>query len=263
MITGSIAIVLAFLLALFRLELAVIPLTCFVLLCAAAPFFPSRGFFLPVISRGHTGKPVVSLTFDDGPDPVTTRPLLHLLEQHAVRASFFVTGERAAKYSDLISDILEHGHDIANHSYSHDPFLMLRRAEKLYQEIEATQMLLRRSGIASVAFRPPVGITSPRLASVLLQQGLCCVTFSCRAFDAGNRRIHGLSRRILNKANPDDIILLHDIKPKKEMDVSVWLHEIDLILSGLKNKGLHVVPLGELLGGQLMIRISDDRQLHP
>ena len=257
-VTGVVAIALAFILSFVHVRLAAIPLSVFVILCAAAPFFPSRGFFLPVISRGRTGKPLVSLTFDDGPDPVTTRPLLQLLEQHAAQATFFVTGERAAEYGDLISDILEHGHEIGNHSYSHDPLLMLRRSETLYREIESTQTLLKRFGISPVAFRPPVGITNPKLANVLSQLGLTCVTFTCRAFDCGNRCMSDLSGKILKKAKSDDIILLHDVRPKGSIDTEGFLHEIDLILSGLKNKGLQVVPLAELLGRPVMVRISGD-----
>jgi peptidoglycan/xylan/chitin deacetylase (PgdA/CDA1 family) len=257
-VTGYVAIALAFILSFVHVRFAVIPLSVFVILCAAAPFFPSWGFFLPVISRGRTGKPMVSLTFDDGPDPVTTRPLLQLLARHAAQATFFVTGERAAEYGDLISDILEHAHEIGNHSYSHDPLLMMRRSETLYREIESTQTLLKRFGISPVAFRPPVGITNPKLANALSKEGLYCMTFTCRAIDCGNRYIHGLSRKILKKVKPDDIILLHDVRPKGSIDTEGFLHEIDLILSGLKNKGLQVVPLAELLGRPVMVRINSE-----
>jgi peptidoglycan/xylan/chitin deacetylase (PgdA/CDA1 family) len=213
---------------------------------------------LPVNSRGKTGRPAVSLTFDDGPDPETTRPLLQLLDRHAAKAAFFVNGEKAAKYGDLISEILAHGHDIGNHSYSHDPLLMLRCSEKLYREIESTQVLLRSFGISTAAFRPPIGITNPKLAKVLLQQGLYCVTFSCRAFDGGNRYVKGLSRKILNKVKSDDIVLLHDIKPRMATDMEYFLREIDMILSCLKNKGLKIVPLAELLGRPVMVRIKSN-----
>jgi len=263
MFTGFFAIVSALIMALFHVTLAVIPLSIFLCLCAVAPFFPSTSFFLPVISRGHTKRSVVSITFDDGPDPMTTRPLLQLLERHAAKAAFFVTGERALKYGNLISEILERGHDVANHSYSHDPFLMLRRSEKLYQEIASTQILLKRFGISPVAFRPPVGITNPKLAHILTQQGMSCINFSCRAFDMGNRRIYGLSGKILKKVKPDDIILLHDVAPKRGMAADKWLQEIDLILSGLKNKGLQVAPLGELLGRRIMTMINNNRDLAP
>ncbi len=263
MVTGFFAIALALIMASFHVALAVIPLSGYLCLCAVAPFFPALSFFLPVISRGHTERSAVSITFDDGPDPVTTGPLLQLLERHAAKAVFFVTGERAVKYGNLISEILDRGHDVANHSYSHDPFLMLRPAKKLYQEIEATQILLRQFGILPLAFRPPVGITNPKLGHILNQQGLYCINFSCRAFDMGNRRIYGLSGKILKKIKPDDIILLHDVAPKRGMSADEWLHEIDLMLAGLNNKGLQVVPLGKLLRRKIMIMINDNRELAP
>jgi len=258
-VTGFIALTLAAFLFFFHAALVFIfPLAVFVVLCVLAPFFPSRGFFLRVVSRGHTGKDLVSLTFDDGPDPETTRPLLQLLDCSNTKATFFVTGKRAALYGDLISEILVHGHDIGNHSYHHDPLLMLRRTKTLYREIESTQTLLRRFGISPAAFRPPVGITNPRLANVLTQLNLYCVTFTCRALDAGNRNIQGLSERILRKVKPDDIIVLHDVKPRGKVLTKDFLQEVDLILSGLKSKGLQVVPLAELIGKPVMVRIKGD-----
>jgi peptidoglycan/xylan/chitin deacetylase (PgdA/CDA1 family) len=135
---------------------------------------------------------------------------------------------------------------------------MLRCSEKLYREIESTQVLLKHFGISPAAFRPPVGATNPRLAKVLLQQGLYCVTFSCRAFDGGNRDIKGLSGKILNKVKSDNIVLLHDIKPKVATDTEYFLREIDMLLSCLKNKGLQIVPLAELLGRPVMMRIKSN-----
>ena len=259
-VTGFTAIALACTLVIFHVPFAVVPLYIFLFLCLAAPFFVSRGFFLPVLSRGHTGRDVVSLTFDDGPDPVTTRPLLQLLERHDTKAVFFVTGENAAKYGSLILEILEHGHEIGNHSYSHNPFLMLCRYQTLYREIESTQTVLSSFGISPAAFRPPVGITNPGLARALSQQNLYCVTFNCRAFDGGNRHLRGLSDKILRKVQQDDIILLHDVRPKGKKDAGYFLHEVDLILSGLEKRGLRVIPLTELTERPVMIRI--DRNGH-
>lgn len=258
-VTGFTALTLACVVFVFYASLSfILPLAVFVFLCVGAPFFPSRGFFLRVVSRGHTGKDLVSLTFDDGPDPETTRPLLQLLGRRNTKATFFVTGERAALYGDLISEILAHGHDIGNHSYHHDNFLMLRHKNTLYREIESTQTLLRRFGISPAAFRPPVGITNPKLANVLMQLKLYCVTFTCRAFDTGNRNIRGMSGRILRKVKPDDIILLHDVRPRGDATTADFLREVDLILLGLKSKGLQVVALAELIGKPVMFRINDD-----
>lgn len=253
---GLAAMLLALALAFVRVEWAAVPLFIFVVLCVAAAFHPDWGFILPVVSRGRTGRSAVALTFDDGPDPATTPALLQLLDGHDVRGAFFVTGERAGQYGHLIAAILERGHDIGSHSYSHDPFLMLRRTERLLQEISSTQTLLRRFGISPIAFRPPVGIANSKLAHVLREVGLYCVIFSCRAGDFGNRRIHGLAGKILKKVKADDIILLHDVRPRGADGVEAWLHEVDLILDGLKNKGLEVIPLSDLIARPVMVKVD-------
>jgi peptidoglycan-N-acetylglucosamine deacetylase len=259
-VIGFISLAVALILVFFSPFLAVIPLGLFVLLCLAASFVPAIGFFLPVNSRGKTGRPVVALTFDDGPDPATTPLLLKLLDEQGVKATFFVTGKRVARYGELIGDILGKGHDIGNHSFSHDVFLMLRTAKRLAREVGETQSGLRAFGIVPLAFRPPVGITNPKLGPVLHQQGLFCVNFSCRAWDGGNRFVRGMARRVLRKVRPDDIVVLHDVHPPGAATTQEWLKEVTLVLSGLQAKGLEVIPLAELLGKSIMIRTANDGQ---
>jgi peptidoglycan/xylan/chitin deacetylase (PgdA/CDA1 family) len=180
-------------LAFVQVRLSVIPLALFLLVCFAAPFFPGYGFYLPVISKGRAGGRAVALTFDDGPDPATTPALLEVLKRYEAIATFFVIGERAAAHPGLIRLILSGGHSIGNHSYHHSPLLMLCPVFRLRAEIQATRELLSEFGISACAFRPPVGITSPRLGPVLAEMGLICVNFNRRGFDAGNRRLRRLS----------------------------------------------------------------------
>jgi peptidoglycan/xylan/chitin deacetylase (PgdA/CDA1 family) len=186
--------------------------------------------------------------------------LLELLDQYEVKVTFFVTGERVVRHGELIGDILGKGHDIGNHSYTHDVFLMLRTAKRMAREVEETQSGLRSFGIAPLAFRPPVGITNPKLGPVLHQQGLFCVNFSCRAWDGGNRFVRGMARRVLKKVKPDDIIVLHDVCPPGAAATGDWLEEVKSILSGLKAKGLGVIPLAALLGKSVMVRTINDGQ---
>lgn len=250
--TGFAAVGLSAVLFPFSATLAALPLVIFVFLCAAASFSPRSSFFLPVISRGHTGQKAVALTFDDGPDPLTTPQLLDVLTRHGMKATFFVSGQSAERYPEWIELILSRGHLIGNHSYSHSPCLMLRRFEKLFLEIATAQDIFKKLGILPFAFRPPVGLTNPKLGLVLSQLGMICVTFSCRAYDRGNRQIQGMARKILKKVRPDDIILLHDVRPPKIDDVPYWLSEIESTLSGLTQRGFSVLPLDELIGRPVM-----------
>jgi peptidoglycan/xylan/chitin deacetylase (PgdA/CDA1 family) len=255
------SLLIAILLLLIDVQLSVIPLAGFILLCAAAPFFPRFGFFLPVISRGISNKNAVALSFDDGPDPLVTPHVLQLLLKHRIKATFFVTGQRAAEHPDLIKEILRHGHAIGNHSYIHDNLLMFRRTQTIAGEIASAQNVLSDFGIVPLAFRPPVGITGPRLRPALLDSGLVTVNFSCRACDGGNRWIKNLSKKILKRIRPGDIVVLHDVRPPEQFDLAYWLKEMDLVVSGLKNKGLAVLPLNEIIGRPVMkTKTGEDKQ---
>ncbi len=252
--SGCIALALAALLALVEPALATVPLTAFVILCLVAPFRPTASFFLPVISRGRSRRPAVALTFDDGPDPQTTPLLLELLARHRAHATFFVPGCKALRHPDLIRAILDQGHTIGNHSFRHDNLLSLRSCRILKQDIAAAQQAYRRFGITPLAFRPPVGITNPRLKSVLLETGLYLVNFSNRGGEFGNRRIGHLSRRILAQLHPNDIILLHDVAPPKPEQYHRWQHEIQCILTGIAARGLEIQPLEQLIERPVMLR---------
>jgi peptidoglycan/xylan/chitin deacetylase (PgdA/CDA1 family)/2-polyprenyl-3-methyl-5-hydroxy-6-metoxy-1,4-benzoquinol methylase len=234
----------------FGLRPAMAPLVLFILVCLLAPLMPRLGFFLPIISRGPR-RPAVALTFDDGPDPEVTPRLLELLDRHQARATFFVTGVNAERHPQLVREILARGHTIGNHTYHHSPFVMLQGSRKLRREIVDAQRVLKGFGVTPRAFRPPVGVTNPHLWRILLEEGMFCVNFSCRALDFGNRRVDGLSARLLAQASPGDIILMHDVAPKGA-DADRILEEFETFLSGLRNKGLDILPLGQLLGKEIM-----------
>jgi peptidoglycan-N-acetylglucosamine deacetylase len=256
LLTGIAAFLISGLLLPIRPALVVIPLGFFILLCLIAPFLPGFGFFLPVISRRETVSRVVALTFDDGPDPDVTPQLLELLRQHDVPVTFFVAGVKAQRHPGPIREILSRGHTVGNHSYHHDPFLMLRSRTKLRDEVVRTQGVLAAFAVRPLTFRPPVGITNPRLPGILRELGMCCVTFNCRAFDRGNRRIAGLAEIILRKVRPGDIILLHDVVPKGGAGIEEWLAEMEKILLGLKGQGYQVLPLEKLIDRPVMEHLA-------
>ena len=224
----------------------------YILICVSACFFPQTNFLLPVISRGQTGKNMVALTFDDGPAEPTTRQILDLLDNYSVKATFFVSGINALRYPEIMKDIVSRGHSIGNHSLSHDPFLMLTSFKNLYHEVSAAQDILRKMGINTKAFRPPVGIVNPKLSSILDALDMFCVTFSCRALDAGNLYVKDIASKIMKKVKADDIILLHDVPTRRKEDSALLLREIERLLTGLIAKGLRIVPLADLINKEVM-----------
>lgn len=251
-LAGIAAILIAAGLAFVSICLVVIPLAVFLLACIIAPFFPGLQFFMPVITHGLKNTNAVALTFDDGPSPETTPPLLHLLKKLSVPAMHFVVGAKAASHPHLIKDILAQGHELGNHSMRHDSFLMLKSSANLAEEIAKCQGVLESFGILPLAFRPPVGIVNPRLRKQLLKLGMYCITFSRRGRDWGNRKVKGIAYRIVNRVRPGDIIMLHDCLPKGDASVEQWLGEVEETIAGIRAKGLRIVRLAELIGIPVM-----------
>lgn len=244
---GAVALVLALGAVFISPFLASVPLSLFVVFCLIAPFLHRLGFFLPLISCGDRRKHTVALTFDDGPDPRTTPKLLELLKSHKVNATFFVTGKNAQAYPELIRRILQDGHSIGNHSFSHDALLVFSGRKAVYRDILRAQRVLVRLGAVPLFYRPPVGITYPVLGGILNRLTLIAVTFSCRAGDRGNRRIQIIADRILKKVKAGDIILLHDISPRNKGPIADWLAEVARILRGLETAGLKIEPLARVI----------------
>ena len=254
--TGFAAYIASLLLLPLDARLAALPASVFLLLCIIAPLLPGFSFFLPIISRGRSGRQAVALTFDDGPDPISTPLLLDLLARYGVRATFFVTGRRAERYPDLVKTILAQGHTLGNHSYSHDNLIMFKSHPRVVREITAAQGVFQQFGVQPLAFRPPVGVTSPRLPGALALTGLYVVNFSNRGADLGNRRVAHLSQRILKRLRADDIIMLHDIEPRPPAQLDCWIAEVDQLLAGIGARGIAIRPLDELIGRPVMITLA-------
>jgi len=250
--TGLIALLLALLLGVFAApHTATVPLVLFIVVCLIAPFLPQWSFFLPTICRGKKGASGIALTFDDGPFPASTPVLLELLAEYKLPATFFVTGKNAAAHPELIDAILAHGHTIGNHSYRHDNLLSLRSYRTIEQDIQETQDILVRAGIRPLVFRPPIGITSPRLQPVLAHLELQTITFSCRTFDRGNRDVRNLASRVLKRLRLGDILLLHDNPPLNDDAKIDWSNELHRLFAHLHQADL-VVPLAALIDHPVM-----------
>lgn len=227
---------------------ALFPLGLFLLACGIAPFIPGVGFFLPLVSRGDSGSRAVAVSFDDGPDPRATPSLLPLLATYDIQATFFVIGQKAYQHPELLSQICAQGHTLGNHSFTHDPFLALRSPGRVRQEINLAQQSIGQSGIFPLFFRPPVGITSPRLQQPVREAGLILVTFRRRSADFSNKRVSGLAERMLRQVRSGDILALHDTYPGSKERLELWLGEVEKLIVGLKHKGFEIIPLAHLVG---------------
>lgn len=168
-----------------------------------------------VLCRAPSRRPVIHLTFDDGPHPLHTPPLLDLLATHDARATFFMVGEHAQEQPDLVRRVVSEGHTLGNHSWSH-PRFELESAQTVREEVRRCDALLaQHDGQARHDLRTPEGVMAPGLLWSLLRMRQRVVYWSWDSRDYSrlpDRVLLDAARRWPPKAG--DIILLHDDAPR-------------------------------------------------
>lgn len=149
----------------------------------------------------------IALTFDDGPHPVYTKELLDGLAERGVKASFFVTGENAEKYPELILRMQQDGHLIGNHTYSHIQLTNGNRETFRQELIRTNEVLKEITGMETVFVRPPYGSWDKSFEQEL---NMFPVLWTIDPLDWCTKSSASVEKRILSKARENAIILLHD-----------------------------------------------------
>ncbi|WP_237717939.1 polysaccharide deacetylase family protein [Dyella japonica] len=151
------------------------------------------------------------LTFDDGPHPDHTPALLELLREYGVKATFFLIGREAERYPQLVERIVEEGHRLGNHSYSHPMFDALTHTEQ-WVEVERTDEVLSSfDGRRYHVFRPPRGVFSLLLTLRFAFTRRQLTYWSYDTLDYQEREPHELVARLRNQPpRAGDVMLMHD-----------------------------------------------------
>jgi peptidoglycan/xylan/chitin deacetylase (PgdA/CDA1 family) len=191
---------------------AVGALGAYVLLIGAGVAFLRLGMFVDVVWRGPREARGVALTFDDGPSPEHTPRILDLCDAAGVKATFFVIGEKVARHPDLVREIVARGHGLGVHGHRHDRLLALRAPRTIAEDLDdAIAAVEAATGERPSLFRPPVGLTSPRVARALEWLDVTVVGWSVRGLD-GHRgaRPDRVAARVMPKLRDGAIVVLHD-----------------------------------------------------
>jgi len=199
-----------------------------------------RLYYCTVPGVGRT----VALTFDDGPSAKLTPMLLDILKQRGIHATFFVVGENAAAYPDILKREIAEGHEIGNHSWNH-PQLTHLSMDGIRSQIERTNDAIRvATGHNPTLLRPPYGATSPTLNRWFAKTyGMKVILWEVDPLDWKYRNSAHVESEILKQTKPGDIILSHDIH-------ATTVAAMPATLDALIAKGYKFVTVSQLIAMQ-------------
>ncbi len=179
----------------------------------------------------------IALTFDDGPHPLYTEQLLDGLQERDVRVTFFVTGEHAQMYPDLIRRMQEEGHLIGNHTYSHMQLTRSNRSAFREELIRTNDIIEEITGEEVEFVRPPYGSWDKAFEKEL---NMFPVLWTVDPVDWNTKSAERIVRKVLRAAGENDVILMHDYY-STSVDAALQ------IVDALTQKGYTFVTVEELM----------------
>jgi peptidoglycan/xylan/chitin deacetylase (PgdA/CDA1 family) len=212
-------------------------------------FRPSSSVLYPTISHGPRDRPLVALTFDDGPDPEVTPSILEALAGAGARATFFTIGRHLAKHREIAVRAIRDGHEIGNHSWMHSYFQNFYRTNHQRSDVDrSTRLIQELSGSSTEPlYRSPVGLKSPALARVAHARRLQVIAWSLHSRDTFTHDAQATAALVLSRIAPGDIVLMHDGHERDNHHRGTAAAALPAILSGLRERGLSSVTVSELL----------------
>lgn len=199
------------------------------------------------ITNVFTTKPVVALTFDDGPDPEWTPRLLEIMQRHNARGTFFMIGAQAAQHPNVVARVASGGHAIGNHTWDHPSFPLVSSRERFDQLRRCSRVL--GSSVGRM-FRPPYGHQNARSRLDLAIAGFSVVTWNIIQPDWLDHDAETIAAAIAKDVYPGSIVVLHDrlsdaLKPEY-FNRQPTLDAVELLLKQMSGR-FRFVTVPELL----------------
>ena len=203
-------------------------------------------FFGEIVPRVETEEKVVALTFDDGPAPGFTDEILQILRDENIKATFFLIGGAIEENPAEAKKIVEAGHELGNHSYSHSRMVFVTPSY-VRGEVERTDELIKQAGYGKPThFRPPYGKKFFILSYYLSSAGKATITWDTEpeSYPSIANNSDAIRAHVVETARPGSIILLHVMYDRNRTSMNA----VKPIVAGLKEKGFRFVTVSELLG---------------
>jgi len=196
------------------------------------------------------GTKQLALTYDDGPNDPHTLRLLDVLARHDVQATFFLIGRYVQQRPDIVRAIVNSGHVIGNHTFTH-PLLTLKSAAEVDKELADCRAAIQDAiGSHSNLFRPPFGGRRPAVLRLARRLGLEPVMWNVSGYDWNAPPSSVIERKVAGQMRGGDVILLHDGGHKAMgADRSQTVLASDHLISRYRNEGYEFVTIHRMLEG--------------
>jgi peptidoglycan-N-acetylglucosamine deacetylase len=214
----------------------------FLLLLGTYKLMNSRTFqlFGGLTSQVETDEKVVAITFDDGPTK-QVEDILPILDKYDAKATFFLIGSEIEKNPEPAQMIARAGHQIGNHTYSHNR-MVLKSPAFIKEEIEKTNTLIVNAGFTGeIDFRPPNGKKLLALPYYLNQQNIDTITWNLEP-DSYYTKSSDKINYVKKNVKPGSIILLHPMYDKTGDEMKT----VEGILQTLSKEGYEFITVNEL-----------------
>ena len=194
-------------------------------------------------SHGARDTKRIALTFDDGPHPVHTAPLLDALADLHVPATFFLLGDNVELHPELVARMAREGHELGNHTYAHR-YLPLARSRSVERELRATdQAIARVTGIVPRVARPPWGGRSPKNVRVFQRLRKRLVLWDVNSFDWKGKPVDEVVERVLDRVRPGSIVLMHEAREGGESTIEA----VRRLVPALRAQGYELATVSSVI----------------
>lgn len=199
-----------------------------------------------ILFKGNILENKVALTFDDGPDDYNTPQVLDILKAKSVKATFFIVGEQASIFPELLKRIVKEGHSIGNHTWSH-PNLAKLSTPEVIKEIKKTQEIVQSiTGLTPILFRPPFGSITSSDVGIIDNLGFKIINWNIDTLDYEGTCVEEIMNIVQTEISPGSIILQHTFQNSTGL-LDGSIDALPLIIDALQSSGMEFVKLEELI----------------
>jgi polysaccharide deacetylase family sporulation protein PdaB len=186
----------------------------------------------------------IALTFDDGPHPKYTMEILDILSEYDIPATFFFVGENVSYYQDTARAVVERGHEIGNHTYSH-PCVKKQSQAAFREELMRCENIIQRVvGVRPKLFRPPQGSWNTRVYEIARERDYSVILWDLDTLDWAHTPSENISNYILENVKSGNIILMHDY----HSGGCTTTDALRMFIPNLIEQGYRFVTVSELIG---------------